>query len=137
MAVSIVMIALGIMTLGRRGELATEQTREAGAQVEKHFEAGAEDTTAGASVSVDYFRGLRKGFAFYGEKETSEIFAMARQGRLSEAWPWLSVWFGMLLAFLWIPLLVGIVAGLDDTLRCLLVLFIFGGALFAALPRRK
>jgi len=134
---SIVLIILGAFTLGRRGELSTQKTASEGVEIETSVGADIDASGAQVGASVDFFKGVRRGFEFYGEKETSEILAMVRQGRLDEAWPWAAMALGTLLIFLWLPLLIGMLAGLSDAALCLVVGFIFLGALFAAFPRRR
>ncbi|MCL6511723.1 MAG: hypothetical protein K6U78_13675 [Anaerolineae bacterium] len=133
---SILLILLGALVLGRRGELSTERSAKDGSDVQVDVESGVEESTAGVGVSVSAFHGIQRGLAFYGEKSTADILSMIAGGRLREAWPWAAMSLGVLMLFIFIPLLIGILVGLQETLLCLLVGLFFVGALFAAFPRR-
>ncbi len=133
---SIAMILLGVAVIGRRGELATQHSAERVREVEANVGAEADEQSAGVGVEVSFFQGVRRGFAFYGEKSTADILAMARAGRWSEAWPWVMVALGLQLIFLWAPLLVGLLAGWRGLGLWAFVGLFFFGSLFAAFPRR-
>lgn len=133
---SIAMILLGAAVIGRRGELATQHLSERVREVEANVGAEADEQSAGVGVEVSFFQGVRRGFAFYGEKSTADILAMARAGRWAEAWPWVMVALGLQLIFLWAPLLVGLLAGWRGLGLWAFVGLFFFGSLFAAFPRR-
>jgi len=133
---SLLLVLLGALVLGRRSELSVERSAKDGSEVQVDVEAGVEGPTAGVGVSVSAFHGIQRGFSFYGEKSTAEILSMIAGGRLREAWPWAAMSLGVLMLFIFIPLLIGILVGLPETLLCLLVGLFFVGALFAAFPRR-
>ncbi|BCX03036.1 MAG: hypothetical protein KatS3mg053_0974 [Candidatus Roseilinea sp.] len=135
--VSILMVIVGVVTIGRRGELQTQRTSERVREVETNVEAGLEDlTSVGAGAEVSFFQGLRKGFELYGEKSTAEILDMIRAGRWADAWPWAIAALGVLMIFFWGPLLVGSLAGWSGLGLWAFVGLFFLGALFAAFPRR-
>ncbi|MCS7062082.1 MAG: hypothetical protein RMN25_13085 [Anaerolineae bacterium] len=130
--VSIVMIVLGVATIGRRGELSVERTASEGNDVSASVEANEE----GISAQVDFFSGLKRGFSLYGEKSTSDILTMMTQGRLNEAWPWAMAALGVLSIFFWAPLIIGLLAGWSGLGLWAFVALFFFGALWAAFPRR-
>lgn len=68
---SIAMILLGVAVIGRRGELATQHSAERVREVEANVGAEAGEQSAGVGVEVSFFQGVRRGFAFYGEKSTA------------------------------------------------------------------
>lgn len=134
--VSILMIIFGVAVIGRRGELTTQYSSERVREVETDVSAGTEDVSVGASAEISFFQGVRRGFAFYGEKSTADILDMVRAGRWSEAWPWVMAALGLQLIFLWAPLLVGLLAGWRGLGLWAFVGLFFFGSLFAAFPRR-
>ncbi|MCS7057089.1 MAG: hypothetical protein NZM18_13050 [Thermoflexales bacterium] len=134
---SLAMMIFGLVVIGRRGELAVEQSSERVREARADVGAGVEDAGVGAGVQVSYFRGVSKGFALYAEKSTAEILDMVRAGRWSEAWPWLMVALGLQMLFLWIPLLFGLLVGWSGLGLWAFVGLFFFGALFAAFPRRS
>lgn len=134
--VSVAMIIVGVAVIGRRGEWTTQQTSERVRELEKDVSVEQEDFDVAVSAEVSFFQGVRKGFELYGEKSTADILDMARAGRWSEAWPWVMAALGVLMVFLWLPLLIGLLAGWSGLGLWAFVGLFFLGALYAAWPRR-
>lgn len=82
-----------------------------------------------------WFRGLAAGMSVYAEKPTSEIIALLAAGKLREGLPWATPALGVVAAFFFWPLLVGVLTGMRGLLLWGMVAFFFVGCLMAAWPR--
>lgn len=86
-------------------------------------------------VIAQGFKGKAWGMGMNAEIETREVLEMVRQGRYAEAGPWLFGIFGALGAFLFWPMWILELGGVDFALNLLFTAVFFITALRAAWPR--
>jgi hypothetical protein len=138
MAIAIVFFVVGAVTLFKRRQMAVETTQFEGSRTDVDIGASAdEEANIGVSASVDYFKGKQRQVEFYAEISTAELLDLIKQGRWNAAWPWVAVIIGGLMLFVFLPLLIGTLAGWPESTRCLVAVLFIAGALFAAWPRRN
>ena len=84
------------------------------------------------TVVAKYFKGKGWGMSMVAEIETIEVLKMVKQGRYSEAGPWLFGIFGALGAFLFWPMWIMELCDADIFLNALLTGLFFVTAVRAA-----
>jgi len=138
MAIAIVLLVVGAVTLFKRRQMAVETTQFEGSRTDVNIGASDdEEANIGVSASVDYFKGKQRQAEFYAEISTAELLDLIKQGRWNVAWPWVAVNIGGLMLFVFLPLFIGELAGWPESTRCLIVVVVIAGVLFAAWPRRN
>jgi len=117
-AVAVLLIAAGGVTIYKRQQMAVQTTTFEGSRTDINIGASdEEEANIGVSAEVDYFKGKQGEAQFYAEMSTAEMLVL------------------MMVVFL--PLLIGTLAGWPESTRCLVAVLFIAGALFAAWPRRN
>ncbi len=137
MAIAILLIITGAVTLFKRRQMAIETQAFEGSKLEVDVGPEAEEGSIGIGASADYFRGKQRQAEFYAEISTAEILDMVRQGRWNEVWPWVTLSVGVAALCVLLPLFIGTLAGWPDSTLCLVGALAVAGVLFAAWPRRN
>jgi len=137
-AVAVLLIAAGGVTIYKRQQMAVQTTTFEGSRTDINIGASdEEEANIGVSAEVDYFKGKQGEAQFYAEMSTAAMLDLVKQGRWDVAWPWVILNIGVLMMVVFLPLLIGTLAGWPESTRCLVAVLFIAGALFAAWPRRN
>jgi len=137
-AVAVLLIAAGGVTIYKRQQMAVQTTTFEGSRTDINIGASdEEEANIGVSAEVDYFKGKQGEAQFHAEMSTAEMLDLVKQGRWDAAWPWVILNIGVLMMVVFLPLLIGTLAGWPESTRCLVAVLFIAGALFAAWPRRN